>query len=121
MQIVCAAFIGVVLIKIVSPVMMRNIKHMKTMLARNHLRIKYAPRTFFCHVVDIGRKRILLEEYGWYRNLHGGWTQGHMMDYIGPLEIARLNIPQLEYKLKHGSMAELPPDLSQSERRKYHK
>lgn len=43
-----------------------------------------------------------------------------MMDYMGPLKIARLNIPQLEYKLKHGHMAELPPDLSQSERRKYH-
>lgn len=39
MQIVCVAFIGVALIKIVSPVMMRDIKHMKTMLARNHLRI----------------------------------------------------------------------------------
>ena len=75
MQIVCAAFIGVVLIKIVRPVMRRNIKHMKTMLVRNRLRIKYAPRAFFCRIVDIGRKRII--ELAWrldtgtYDGLHG--------------------------------------------------
>lgn len=78
---------------------------------RNRLRIQYAPRMFFCRMIDMGRKRVLLKEYGWYRNLHGGWTQGHMMDYMGPLEIAKLNLSQLEYKLKHGSMAELPPEL----------
>lgn len=62
-------------------------------------------------LADIGRKRTLLKHYGWYRNLYGGWTHGHMLDYMEPVEIARLTPAQLEYKLQHGSMAILPNEL----------
>lgn len=61
------------------------------------------------------RKRDLLERHGWYRNLLGSWTHPHAMDYMSAIQIARLKPHELEYKLRYGSMAAMPPgydDLS---------
>lgn len=57
----------------------------------------------------IGRlRRSLLESHDWYRNLAGGWTQGHCMDFMSRREIIRLSPASLDYKLQHGSQA-MPP------------
>ena len=49
--------------------------------------------------------------HGWYRNMIGGWAHPHAMDYMSGMEAASYTIPQLEYKLRHGSQAKLPPEL----------
>ena len=51
------------------------------------------------------RKRELLERYGWYPRLIGGWMHPHCMDWLTAREIWRMDIPRLEYALQHGSRA----------------
>lgn len=68
--------------------------------------------------VVLGReRRDLLESHGWYRNLGGGWTHPHCLDFMSPLEIRRLSAAQLAYKLEHGSRAPLPENLENRRRR----
>lgn len=57
------------------------------------------------------KKRKLLDSYSWYRNMHGGWTHPHIIDWMSFWEILKLTPTQLEYKLKHGSQAILPEEL----------
>ena len=52
-----------------------------------------------------------LERYDWYKTITGGWAHPHAIDRMSRHEIRRLNIEQLEYKLKHGSQAPLPDYL----------
>lgn len=57
----------------------------------------------------IGRqRRALLESYAWYRNLTGGYTHPHAMDYMTARQIRACDMETLEYKLQHGSLA-IPP------------
>lgn len=53
----------------------------------------------------IKRKKKILESYGWYRNMHGGWTHSHGVDYMTSLEIWSYTPEELEYKIQHGSQA----------------
>ncbi len=60
----------------------------------------------------VGRERkSLLECYGWYRNMTGGWTHPHCLDFMSRSEICSYNLEQLRYKLEHGSQAALPSML----------
>lgn len=59
-------------------------------------------------VKDNCQKKYLLEKYGWYPNMHGGFTHPHAMDYMSFREVAGYSVKELKYKLRHGSMAELP-------------
>ena len=68
----------------------------------------YAPKRVLGWFIVGWKKRKLLERYRWYRNIAGGWTHSHAMDYMTFWQIRRCNLNQLEYKLKHGSMA-IPP------------
>ena len=54
----------------------------------------------------------LLEKYGWYRNIKGGYAHPHAMDYMSFKEIHGYTPTQLEYKLQHGSLAPLPDGLA---------
>lgn len=56
-------------------------------------------------------KRKLLESYGWYRNVKGGYCHPHGMDYMTAEEIHSSTLRQLEFKLKRGSMAKIPENL----------
>lgn len=57
-------------------------------------------------------RRSMLESRGWYRNVLGGWVHPHCMDVMSRREILALSPAQLDYKLKHGSRAMLPPGLA---------
>lgn len=60
----------------------------------------------------LGReRREILERHNWYRNLAGGWTHPHCMDFMSRREVLRLSPAQLDYKLCHGSLAALPEGL----------
>lgn len=72
---------------------------------------RYRPHRVIGRFLVSREKRELLESYGWYRNMHGGWTHPHAMDYMNFWEIWKFTPKQLEYKLKHGSCAILPADL----------
>lgn len=64
--------------------------------------------------VAIGPERTrILSVHRWYRNLAGGFTHPHAMDYMHRREILALTPAQLDYKLSHGSMARLPEGLVQ--------
>lgn len=63
------------------------------------------------HLADAGKKKDLLRQYGWYRNMNGGWTHAHCMDHMTAAEVVTLSPGQLEYKLKHGSAAKLPDNI----------
>lgn len=66
------------------------------------------------HKLIIGRERHdLLDHFNWYRNLTGGFTHPHCLDFMSRKEILSYTPAQLEYKLRHGSMSALPRDLSQ--------
>ena len=76
------------------------------------LTTKYLPKYVFGLLMASRAKKRLLESYGWYRNMHGGYTHPHAMDYMGLLEVCRYTPKQLEYKLKHGSRSVLPDELT---------
>lgn len=61
-------------------------------------------------------RKTMLESRNWYRNLAGGWTHPHCMDFMSRREILALSPAQLDYKLRHGSRAALPPELARHER-----
>lgn len=62
--------------------------------------------------VLLGKKRRnLLESHGWYRNMLGGWTHPHCLDFMSWSEIRSLTPEQLTYKLHYGSNAKLPESL----------
>lgn len=75
------------------------------------LTIKYLPHRILGCLASMGEKRKILEDYGWYRNMHGGWAHPHVMDYMTFVEIWKYNLEELEYKLQHGSQASLPVSL----------
>ena len=61
----------------------------------------------------VGReRRAMLESRGWYRGMTGCWVHPHCMDLMRRREILPLTPAQLDYKLRHGSCAALPPELS---------
>lgn len=63
--------------------------------------------------VILGKKRRdLLESHGWYRNMTGGWTHPHCLDFMSWAEIRALTPGQLAYKLHYGSKAVLPKNIS---------
>lgn len=62
------------------------------------------------------RRRAMLESHGWYKGMTGRWVHPHCMDMMSRREILALSPAQLEYKLKHGSHAALPPELAWHER-----
>ena len=73
--------------------------------------VKEGCKTLFSHIV-LGKERYkLLESFGWYPNMIGGWTHPHCLDYMSHFEICSLNSKQLEYKLKYGSQSSLPNNL----------
>lgn len=72
------------------------------------LKYKYGPSRLVGSIVISKEKKELLESYGWYRNMTGGYAHPHGIDYMTFMEIYGYTIEQLEYKLKHGSEAELP-------------
>ncbi len=55
-------------------------------------------------------KKNLLESYGWYRGMTGLWVHPHLLDTMSSREIRKYSLPQLKYKLQHGSLAELPEE-----------
>lgn len=57
------------------------------------------------------RKRKILEGFSWYRTATGKWVHPHQLDYMSWWEIRKLSPAQLEYKLRHGSQANLPERL----------
>ena len=57
------------------------------------------------------KRRRLMERFGWYRNMIHGWAHPHCLDYMSGWEAASYTMPQLEYKLRHGSMSALPESL----------
>ena len=57
-------------------------------------------------------KRRLLESHGWYRNMTGGWTHPHCLDFMSWVEIRSLTPEQLSYKLHYGSRSTLPIRLA---------
>lgn len=60
----------------------------------------------------VGPERLaILRSRCWYRNMLGGWTHPHAMDFMSRREILSLSPAQLDYKLAHGSRAALPPEL----------
>ncbi|MCM1215471.1 MAG: hypothetical protein NC548_13240 [Lachnospiraceae bacterium] len=60
----------------------------------------------------IGKERYeLLENYGWFKSMFGGWTDSHCRDHMSYSEIVSLTPDRLRYKLEHGSMSILPPEL----------
>lgn len=66
----------------------------------------------FYEIFITGRARLqLLDSYNWYRNLTGGWTHPHCLDFMSRREILKLTPAQLDYKLQHGSQAPLPKNL----------
>lgn len=77
---------------------------------------KLGRRHIVGHIVGslaISREKVtLLEKYGWYRNIKGGYAHPHAMDYMSFKEIHDCTPAQLEYKLQHGSLAPLPADLA---------
>lgn len=75
------------------------------------LTMKYFPHRILGRLASMGEKRKILEDYGWYRNMHGGWTHPHSMDCMTFVEIWKYNSKELEYKLRHGSKAPLPVSL----------
>lgn len=72
---------------------------------------KYAFQRLVGRIAIARKKKELLSRHGWYRNIKGGYAHPHAMDYMSIWEIHRYTPEQLEYKLKHGSMAELPQEL----------
>lgn len=52
-----------------------------------------------------GEKKKILDAYGWYPNLLGGYTHPHAMDYMTRHEIAAMTPGHLEYAMEHGSQA----------------
>lgn len=80
-------------------------------MLRINIRWKYVPTRLMGHISISRQKKQLLEKYGWYRNIVGGYAHPHGIDWMGPLEIAMLSPKQLEYKLKNGSEADLPEEL----------
>ncbi len=59
--------------------------------------------------IFIGRaRRALLEDYGWYRNMAGGWTHPHCMDFMSRREILRCTPDELNYKMQYGSRSIMP-------------
>lgn len=70
------------------------------------------------NAVVLGReRRDLLTRHGWYRNLGGGWTHPHCLDFMSSREIRGYSPAQLEYKLEHGSRTPLPENLRRRRRR----
>lgn len=57
-------------------------------------------------------RKALLESHAWCRNVLGGWVHPHCMDLMSRQEILALTPAQLDYKLRHGSRAMLPPELA---------
>lgn len=57
------------------------------------------------------QRRQLLQRYGWYKNIVGSYVHPHCMDWMSLREIRELTVEQLEYKLQHGSRAQLPSNL----------
>lgn len=75
----------------------------------------YPPSMILVAIRDrlvIGRERHeILTAHGWYKNIVGGWTHPHLMDWMPRSQILKLTPAQLEYKLTHGSKSELPDTL----------
>lgn len=57
-----------------------------------------------------GEKKKILDAYGWYPNLLGGYTHPHAMDYMTRHEVAAMSARRLEYAMEHGSRAVYPGD-----------
>ena len=53
-------------------------------------------------------RRQILDRHNWYRNMTGGYTHPHAMDYMTAREIKACAPDELEYKCRHGSMAKYP-------------
>lgn len=70
--------------------------------------IRYAPFRALRDILSFGRKARALERHGWYRNIHGGWTHPHGMDYMAIWDILRYSPKELEYKAEHGSRSMMP-------------
>ena len=86
---------------------------------KNPLYDRYRIHRLYGRLVSIKGKQRLLESYGWYRNICGGWAHPHGMDYLDTREIRRCTKPQLAYKLEHGSLAPLPPELTKGKETKH--
>lgn len=86
------------------------------------IRTGYALHRAFGRLMITSKKKALLESYGWYRNMRGGYAHPHAIDYMTASEIRGYTLKQLEYKLENGSMAGLPEDLkkgrTQNEKRR---
>ncbi len=50
-------------------------------------------------------KVALLHRFNWYRNIAGGWTHPHCLDYMTKSEISVMSLERLEFALQHGSQA----------------
>lgn len=71
------------------------------------------PFKSFTERLMIGKERkAILEKHNWYRNIKGGYTHPHGMDWMSLHEILSLSPAALEYKLQHGSMSTLPANLT---------
>lgn len=84
---------------------------MKRKTEYNELKSEYMLSRLLGRFAISKAKVKLLESCGWYRNMMGGYTHPHAMDFMTFREIQGLDLKQLEYKLKHGSQAVLPADL----------
>lgn len=69
------------------------------------------PRRLWRRLVIGRRRREILESYGWYRSMTGGYAHPHAMDYMTARQIRACGPELLEYKMRHGSLA-VPPEKS---------
>lgn len=51
-------------------------------------------------------KVAMLHQFNWYRNMTGGWTHPHCLDYMTNSEISAMSLERLEFALQHGSQAQ---------------
>lgn len=57
-----------------------------------------------CRLIPISKsKKKILEDYGWYINMRGGFTHPHGIDFLTRKEIMFMNCDHLLHCMKHGS------------------
>lgn len=100
--------IGAAILTVISIAIMMSPEKKKK---KNYLFRKYRLHRFIGSLTISRNKMELLESYGWYRNIRGGYAHPHGMDYMSFREIHGYTLEQLEYKLQHGSMSKLPEHL----------